>query len=68
MFKKGTALVPSFLAFAVVNLLEQHFGHLVDYDFTADMEEVLDEIASDRAERVPRAAAGSTSARTATRA
>ena len=35
VFKKGTALVPSFLAFAVVNLLEQHFGHLVDYDFTA---------------------------------
>jgi DNA topoisomerase I len=53
VFKKGTALVPSFLAFAVVNLLEQHFGHLVDYDFTADMEKVLDDIANDRAERVP---------------
>ena len=53
VFKKGTALVPSFLAFAVVNLLEQHFGNLVDYDFTADMEKVLDDIAKDRAERLP---------------
>ncbi|WP_433418065.1 type I DNA topoisomerase [Microtetraspora malaysiensis] len=53
VFKKGTALVPSFLAFAVVNLLEQHFGNLVDYDFTADMEKVLDDIANDRAERLP---------------
>ncbi|GGS75116.1 DNA topoisomerase 1 [Planobispora rosea] len=53
VFKKGTALVPSFLAFAVVNLLERHFGHLVDYDFTADLEKVLDDIANDRAERVP---------------
>ncbi|GLW13168.1 DNA topoisomerase 1 [Microtetraspora sp. NBRC 13810] len=51
--KKGTALVPSFLAFAVVNLLEQHFGDLVDYDFTAEMEKVLDDIANDRAERLP---------------
>ncbi|GII79922.1 DNA topoisomerase 1 [Sphaerisporangium rufum] len=53
VFKKGTALVPSFLAFAVVNLLERHFGNLVDYDFTADMEKVLDDIANARAERVP---------------
>ena len=52
VFKKGTALVPSFLAFAVVNLLEKHFGHLVDYDFTAHMEEVLDQIARGEAERV----------------
>jgi DNA topoisomerase-1 len=51
VFKKGTALVPSFLAFAVVNLLEKHFGHLVDYDFTAHMEDVLDEIARGEAER-----------------
>ena len=35
VFKRGTALVPSFLAFAVITLLEQHFGQLVDYDFTA---------------------------------
>ena len=52
VFKKGTALVPSFLAFAVVNLLEQHFGNLVDYDFTAHMEDILDEIARGEAERV----------------
>ncbi|MGH3391315.1 MAG: topoisomerase C-terminal repeat-containing protein, partial [Actinomadura sp.] len=52
-FKKGTALVPSFLAFAVVQLLEKHFGHLVDYDFTAQMEDCLDEIARGETERVP---------------
>ncbi len=53
VFKKGTALVPSFLAFAVVTLLEQHFAHLVDYDFTARMEDALDEIARGEAARVP---------------
>jgi len=53
VFKKGTALVPSFLAFAVVTLLERHFAHLVDYDFTARMEEGLDEIARGEAARVP---------------
>jgi DNA topoisomerase-1 len=53
VFKKGTALVPSFIAFAVVTLLEQHFAHLVDYDFTAQMEEALDEIARGEATRVP---------------
>ena len=53
VFKRGTALVPSFLAFAVVTLLEQHFEHLIDYDFTAQMEEALDEIARGEAERVP---------------
>ena len=53
VFRKGTALVPSFLAFAVVTLLEQHFGHLVDYDFTARMEDVLDQIARGEAARVP---------------
>ncbi|HVA30375.1 MAG TPA: type I DNA topoisomerase [Gaiellaceae bacterium] len=46
VYKKGTALVPSFLAFSVVQLLEQHFGRLVDYDFTARMEDDLDRIAS----------------------
>jgi DNA topoisomerase-1 len=46
VFKKGTALVPSFLAFSVVQLLEQHFGRLVDYDFTARMEDDLDRIAA----------------------
>jgi DNA topoisomerase-1 len=46
VWKKGSALVPSFVAFAVVNLLEQHFAALVDYDFTALLENELDEIAS----------------------
>jgi DNA topoisomerase I len=53
VFKKGTALVPSFLAFAVVTLLERHFEQLVDYEFTARMEDALDEIARGEAERVP---------------
>lgn len=44
--KKGSALVPSWVAFAVTGLLEQHFGRLVDYDFTAAMEDELDAIAS----------------------
>ena len=44
--KKGSALVPSWVAFAVTGLLEQHFGRLVDYGFTAAMEDELDEIAS----------------------
>ncbi|WP_405585182.1 type I DNA topoisomerase [Streptomyces sp. NBC_01190] len=53
VFKKGTALVPSFLSFAVVNLLEKHFGWLVDYDFTASMEDDLDRIARGEAQSVP---------------
>ena len=53
VFKKGTALVPSFLAFAVITLLERHFSQLVDYEFTAQMEDALDEIARGEAERVP---------------
>ncbi|WP_328434217.1 type I DNA topoisomerase [Streptomyces sp. NBC_00425] len=53
VFKKGTALVPSFLSFAVVNLLEKHFGRLVDYDFTAKMEDDLDRIANGEAQSVP---------------
>jgi DNA topoisomerase-1 len=44
--KQGQALVPEFLAFSVVGLLERHFGQLVDYEFTARMEDDLDEIAS----------------------
>jgi DNA topoisomerase-1 len=46
VFKKGTALVPSFLAFSVINLLKSHFERLVDYGFTASMEDDLDRIAS----------------------
>lgn len=44
VWKKGQALVPTWTAFAVVNLLEQHFSRLVDYQFTAGVEEDLDEI------------------------
>jgi len=52
VFKKGTALVPSFLAFSVVNLLEEHFGRLVDYGFTASMEDDLDRIAAGEQDRL----------------
>jgi DNA topoisomerase-1 len=52
VFKRGTALVPAFLAFSVVGLLEQHFGQLVDYDFTARMEDDLDRIAAGDEHRV----------------
>ena len=51
VFKKGSALVPTWLAFAVIALLEQHFAWLVDYDFTASMEEDLDRIANGDAAR-----------------
>ncbi len=47
VFKKGNALVPSWIAFSVIRLLEDHFGSLVDYDFTAQMEDYLDEISRD---------------------
>ncbi|MCF6736410.1 type I DNA topoisomerase [Blastococcus sp. KM273129] len=52
VWKKGNALVPSFIAFAVTNLLEQHFAQLVDYDFTASLETELDEIAGGTLGRV----------------
>jgi len=52
VWKKGSALVPSLTAFAVTNLMEQHFGELVDYQFTAHMEDDLDEIANGVADRV----------------
>ncbi|RNI18319.1 type I DNA topoisomerase [Flexivirga caeni] len=44
--KRGTALIPTWTAFAVIRLLEEHFPSLVDYDFTASMEEGLDRIAA----------------------
>jgi DNA topoisomerase-1 len=53
VWKKGQALVPSWTAFAVVNLLEGHFSAEVDYSFTARMENDLDEIAAGQRERVP---------------
>ncbi|MDQ3465865.1 MAG: type I DNA topoisomerase [Actinomycetota bacterium] len=52
VWKKGTALVPSFVAFAVVALLEQHFARLVDYGFTASVEGDLDAIATGEGSRV----------------
>ncbi|WP_454119549.1 type I DNA topoisomerase [Microbacterium lacticum] len=50
--KRGQALVPSWLAFSVVRLLEQHFTELVDYDFTAALEDDLDAIARGEQHRV----------------
>ena len=51
--KKGQALTPTWTAFATSALLEGHFGNLVDYDFTARMEEDLDDIAGGRQQRAP---------------
>ena len=51
VYKKGTALVPAWLAFSVIRLLEEHFARLVSYEFTARMEDVLDEIAGGRRDR-----------------
>ncbi|MFN3707593.1 type I DNA topoisomerase [Microcella sp.] len=48
---RGSALVPGWVAFSVVKLLEQHFGDLVEYDFTAEMEADLDRIARGEADR-----------------
>jgi DNA topoisomerase-1 len=53
VWKKGTALVPTWTAFAVISLLEQHFGELVDYAFTARMEDELDGIAHGTISREP---------------
>ena len=50
--QRGQALVPSWVAFSVVRLLEDYFGDLVQYDFTAEMEEDLDLIADGTADRV----------------
>jgi DNA topoisomerase I len=50
--QRGQALVPSWVAFSVVRLLEEHFGDLVQYDFTAEMEDDLDRIAAGEADRV----------------
>ncbi|RYP87293.1 type I DNA topoisomerase [Nocardioides guangzhouensis] len=51
VYKKGTALVPAWLAFSVVRLLEDHFTRLISYEFTAGMEDVLDDIAGGRRDR-----------------
>ncbi len=52
VFKRATALVPTFTAFAVVDLLAQYLGWLVDYQFTAKMEDDLDEISNGKAKRI----------------
>ena len=52
VMKRGSALVPTWLGFSVIRLLEANFGDLVDFDFTARMEEILDLIATGREERV----------------
>ncbi|WP_166135757.1 type I DNA topoisomerase [Nocardioides ochotonae] len=51
VYKKGTALVPAWLAFSVVRLLVEHFPRQISYEFTAEMEDVLDEIAAGRKDR-----------------
>ncbi|MET0480298.1 MAG: type I DNA topoisomerase [Mycetocola sp.] len=48
---RGQALIPSWIAFSVVRLLEEHFNDLVQYDFTAEMEEDLDRIAGGEQDR-----------------
>ncbi|MET1132964.1 MAG: type I DNA topoisomerase, partial [Aeromicrobium sp.] len=52
VYKKGTALVPAWVAFSVIRLMEQHFPRLVQYEFTAELEGVLDEISHGRENRV----------------
>ena len=52
VFKRGQALIPTFTAFAVTQLLERHYGSLVDYEFTARMEDDLDRIAAGEEQRV----------------
>ncbi|MEI2774502.1 MAG: type I DNA topoisomerase [Tetrasphaera sp.] len=52
VYKRGSALVPTWLAFAVTRLMEEHFTRLVDYDFTASMEDDLDQIAAGDRQRV----------------
>lgn len=52
VFKKGNALVPSWTAFAVIRLMEEHFASLVDYQFTAEMEDYLDQISRNERENL----------------
>jgi DNA topoisomerase-1 len=52
VFRKGNSLVPYWTAFSVVRLLEDHLPHLVDYEFTAQMEDYLDEISRHEAGHV----------------
>lgn len=52
VYKKGTALVPAWVAFSTIRLLEEHFARLVNYDFTAELEAVLDKVAGGEENRV----------------
>lgn len=52
VFKKGNALVPTWTAFSMVRLMEEHFPSLVDYEFTAKMEDLLDSISRQEAEHI----------------
>jgi DNA topoisomerase-1 len=52
VWKKGAALVPTWTAFAVINLLQDHFARLVDYGFTASVEDDLDDVATGERSRV----------------
>lgn len=52
VYKKGTALVPAWIAFSVIRLMEQHFGRLIEYNFTAELEGVLDDVAGGREARL----------------
>jgi DNA topoisomerase-1 len=52
VFKKGNALVPTWTAFSVVTLMEKHLPRLVDYDFTAEMENELDAVSRGEMEHV----------------
>ena len=52
VFKKGTALVPSWAALAMVRMMEEHFSNLVDYEFTAQMEDLLDAISREEADNI----------------
>ncbi|WP_340539179.1 type I DNA topoisomerase [Nocardioides sp. GXZ039] len=52
VYKKGTALVPAWLAFSVTRLMEEHFPRQISYEFTAAMEDILDEIARGEKDRV----------------
>ncbi len=51
VFKRGQALVPTLTSFAVTDLLDKHMGHLIDYEFTAKMEDDLDEISNGQLDR-----------------
>lgn len=52
VFKKGNALVPTWNAFSMVRMMEEHFPTLIDYEFTAKMEDLLDSISRQEAEHV----------------